>query len=310
MMNFIGKRKIVTAILLIFAMAAAWIYHYILDGSIPDASSYEFDIATIRDIADAPSDELPTAIRFEVITHTPAPYFAIRASGGWRTVTMVRPAFQVITPVGHYALESGMDFALAEQFDQSENFDEAAWTSTQDMLSRALGIMVTHEHPDHVGGVVRHSNPASLSDKLLLTTEQFAGLKNFTRNGETPEILSDYSPLELDKYKRIAPGIVMVRATGHTPGSVIYYVRLQNNKEFLFLGDIAYTINNVLEGVDRARFVRWRMVQPEDRRVIVDQLRALHDLSKTEPDIYFMPAHEGANLENLEAQGVLTRSFE
>jgi len=309
MLSFMRKRKIVSALIVLFLLMSAWIYHFVIDGSIPSTSTYEFDISEIRSLADAPVDALPTEIRFEVITHTPAPYFAIRAGGGFRRVTMVRPAFQIITPAGHYALESGMDFDLAEQFNQSENFDEAAWAATQDMVSGALGVMVTHEHPDHVGGVVRHNDPASLVDKLLLTAEQFSGLKNFTRDGKTPASLSNYSPLEPGKYHRIAPGIVMIRAGGHTPGSVIYYIRQQNDEEFLFIGDIAYTINNVLEGVDRARFVRWRMVQPEDRSIIVDQLRALHDLSKAEPTIYFMPAHEGANLDTLQAQGILTRSF-
>ena len=101
----------------------------------------------------------------------------------------------------------------------------------------------------------------------------------------------------------------MIRAQGHTPGSVMFYVRLQSDAEYLFVGDIAYTKSNIEDGVDRARFVRFLMVDPERREAIVNQLRVLHDLSKSEPQLYIVPAHAEELFTEFFANGVLIEGF-
>ncbi|MEL6876073.1 MAG: MBL fold metallo-hydrolase, partial [Pseudomonadota bacterium] len=162
-------------------------------------------------------------------------------------------------------------------------------------------IIVTHEHPDHVGGIVRHRNPSELADKLMLTSEQFEGMRRYTRTGQLPPEFDGVEPVALDRMTRVAPGIVMIRAAGHTPGSVILFVQLAGGKEYLFIGDIAYTGRNVTEGVDRTRLVRMLMVDPEDRGAVVNQLKAIHELSKAETELHIVPAH---------ADGVINRMID
>jgi len=288
---------------------SAAVYHFVFDGSIPDESDFILNLAEARTLAAAPANELPTAIHTEILSKTPAPYFALRAGGGFYRVFMARTVFQIMTPQGYYMIEAGMDKALAEMHKQADHFNPEVWGRIQDLLADAKGIMVTHEHPDHIGGIVRHRNPAKLADKLMLTKEQYDGLTRYTDGKTLPGGFRDYTPFSSDQMRRIAPGIVMIPARGHTAGSVIYYIKLASGDEYLFIGDIAYTESNVVDGVDRARFVRWLMVDPEDRDAVINQLGALHDLTKSEPSLTIIPAHADELLARLMSTGVIKEGF-
>ncbi|SIO09126.1 Glyoxylase, beta-lactamase superfamily II [Parasphingorhabdus marina DSM 22363] len=300
------KRLLLLAFVLILGGA---IYHYVLDGSLPGESNYPLDIAEIRTLAAAPEDQLPVEIRTEILAKTPVPAFAVRAGAGFGEALMNRNIFQIVTPDGHYALEAGMDQRLAEEYDQADGFDAQVWTRIQDVLSSAKGIMVTHEHLDHVGGIVRHRNPSELADKLILTREQFEGMLRYTLRGELPPEFDSNEPVKLERLVQVAPGIVMIPAAGHTPGSVMVFVKLASGQEYLFIGDIAYTEGNVTEGVDRTRLVRLLMVDPEDRGAVVHQLKAIHDLSRAEPDLHIVPAHADGVINRLIDEGQIRLGF-
>lgn len=300
------KRSIALAV--ITALFAA-VYYFVIDGSIPRESNYKLDIDAVRALADAPATELPTEIRTEILARTPAPYFTLRAGGGFGQALMTRSVFQIVTDQGHFVLEAGMDLPLAEEYRQHHGFDEQVWLNIQDLLSSSIGIIVTHEHPDHIGGIVRHRNPAGLDGKLYLTRIQYDGMARFADASGIPPALKDYQPIDLVAPTRIAPGIVMIPAAGHTPGSVIFYMKLRSGDEYLFIGDIGYTRSNIYDGVDRARFVRFLMVDPENRNAVVHQLRTLHDLTKSEPGIVIVPAHADELLSELMANGSLIEGF-
>ena len=43
------------------------------------------------------------------------------------------------------------------------------------------------------------------------------------------------------------PGIVLIKSPGHTPGHQMIYVRLADGQEFLFIGDIGWSLDNITE---------------------------------------------------------------
>lgn len=297
------------ALLLFVLLLGGAVYYFVLDGSLPKESSYDLNISEIRSLADAPDDQLPTEIRTEILATPAVPKFVLRAGAGFGQATMLRTVFQIVTPNGHYALEAGMDRALGEENDQVDGFNDEVWDRIQDMMTHARGIFVTHEHPDHIGGIVRHRNPGELAAKLILTKEQFDGLSNFTISGSLPPAFENVQTIAIERLHRIAPGIVMIKAAGHTPGSVIFYVKLSTGAEYLFIGDIAYTESNVVDGVDRTRFVRFLMVDPEDREAVVDQLKAIHELSKVEPELHIVPAHADLLITRMIDNGAMREGF-
>lgn len=301
--------KIGTGLLALALMLAGAAYYFVYDGSIPEQSNYVLDIDQVRDLAKARAEELPTEIRTEILARTPVPCFAIRAGGNFSEAIMARAVFQIVVPDGHYVLETGMDRSLAEEYDQAAGFDADVWARVQDILSGAKAIMVTHEHPDHIGGIARHRDPNKLAEKLILTPEQFKGLDKYLVDGRMPSGLKNYIPTKFSVMHRIAPGIVMIRAPGHTPGSIILFVKLRNGDEYLFIGDIAYTESNVVDGVDRSRVIRFLMVDKEDRDAVVNQLSTIHDLSKTEPDLKIVPAHADKLLTRMIDDVELQRGF-
>lgn len=292
----------------IAALAGGLLYYFVFDGAIPNKSNYAFDIDEIRRLGDAPADDLAYDIRLEVIARPGVPCFALRP-GCFGQAEMTRASFQIVTASGSYMLETGMDEDLAREYDQHEGFSEEAWTHTQTALSAAKGILTTHEHPDHMGGIVRHRDPASLADKLYLSREQFGALAGLTKTGILPDALRGVQPIDLSGPHRIAPGIVMIPAPGHTPGSVIFNVKLSYGAEMLFIGDIAYTLENVIKGLDRPRFVRFLMVSPKDRNAVIHQLKALHDLSIAQPDILIVPAHGEKLISLFLEEGVFAEGF-
>ena len=292
----------------IAAIAGAVIYHCVFDGAIPGKSNYAFDIDEIRRLGDAPADDLAYDIRLEIIARPIVPCFALRP-GCFGQAEMTRASFQIVTASGSYMLETGMDEDLARGYDQHVGFSEEVWENTQNALTAAKGILTTHEHPDHMGGVVRHRDPAALAEKLILTREQFGALAGLAKTGALPVALRNVEPINPAGPHRIAPGIVMIPAPGHTPGSVIFYVKMSYGAEMLFIGDIAYTLENVIKGLDRPRFVRFFMVSPEDRNAVIHQLKALHDLSITHPDILIVPAHDEKQISLFLEEGIFAEGF-
>ena len=55
------------------------------------------------------------------------------------------------------------------------------------------------------------------------------------------------APLEYEDYRAIAPGVVLIKAPGHSPGSQMIYVQRADGREFLFAGDIGWSLRNIEE---------------------------------------------------------------
>jgi glyoxylase-like metal-dependent hydrolase (beta-lactamase superfamily II) len=106
----------------------------------------------------------------------------------------------------------------------------------------------------------------------------------------------------------IAPGVVLIRAPGHTPGSQMVYVKREDGRELLFIGDIGWSLRNVETGKGRPRLLSQFMLN-EDRDAVFAELAILKALHEAEPNLLIVPGHDVATVDALIAQGAMTAQF-
>jgi glyoxylase-like metal-dependent hydrolase (beta-lactamase superfamily II) len=293
------------AILLTLALAAC--------ATAPSENTGGFaDIAAWRALV-ADDADLPREARVEIVKRDTVPFAAAHDGGAAdRPFVMARSAFQLCGAEGCAVIDAGYDAELARRGRPSavDTFDAAAWARVQNALSNARVVAVTHEHPDHIAGLVRHADPATVTDTLILTTAQHAGLAQYAPEGAPlSPALANHTPIALEAAQRIGPGLVMIPAAGHTPGSVMFYQRMANGREILFIGDIAWAMANVEENRSRPEATLARMVTPDDRVAVLAQIAALHAFHAANPEVVIVPSHDDALIARLVEEGVLAREF-
>lgn len=221
-----------------------------------------------------------------------------------------RTAFQVVYADGHVMVDAGMDQQVHRFFGRGveEPYDAAAARQVEDALLRARLIIVTHEHGDHVAGVIRSDRANDLAPKTTLTRLQAQTLITSPQMPEirlTPETAARYRVIDYDTYLPLAPGIVLIKAAGHTPGSQMVYVAVESGREYVLVGDAAWHMDSVR--LVRGKDAPW---VTEDRAAVLDQLRWLNELSRTEPRVLIVASHDEEQRVELIQKGMLGGRFE
>src|SRR6185295_11431257 len=148
-----------------------------------------------------------------------------------------------------------------------------------------------HEHPDHIGGLVGHPDIAMVMTHTKLTREQMDHPEKMGDLKWPPGIIENQEALDYDRYHAVAPGVVLIKAPGHTPGSQLVFVQRADGTEYLFLGDVAWTLRNVEIVRERARLVTSFFIH-EDHDAVMLQLAELHRIHQAEPNVHIIPGHD------------------
>jgi glyoxylase-like metal-dependent hydrolase (beta-lactamase superfamily II) len=284
--------------------------HHVLLGSgeVPALSTYALDLSRLRSTAGAPDAELPIEVRVEVIARSRVPRgFLVAGESLVARAELVTVAYQVVYPDQRSVIiDAGADQALFDAELPGTTVDADAHAAVQRALPFAEHVVVTHEHFDHLGGVARSPHFERIAPKVRLTTAQLDNTAETRRAGLTPQAASQLSPLQYAGHHRLAPGVVLVAAPGHTPGSQMVFVKLRDGRELLLLGDVAWHRDGI--ELPRARpWVASRFVLGEDREAVNHQLRALHELRRQ--PVHLVVAHDGEQLRALLRDGLLTAGF-
>jgi glyoxylase-like metal-dependent hydrolase (beta-lactamase superfamily II) len=215
-----------------------------------------------------------------------------------------RTAFQVVYPTGTVMIDSGMDQPVHRFFGFGR--EEPYWpernAAVQEALKQAKLIVVTHEHGDHVAGVIRSDSRKEIAAKTMLTREQMRTLLLYPQMPEirlTPEAARDYIVVDYESYLPVAPGLVLIKAPGHTPGHQMIYVRLESGSEYLFIGDVAWTLANVTQLKLRPAATMRRI--SEDATALGHQLRWIRQVMDQEK-LIVIPSHDDTLLLELAAK--------
>src|SRR5881628_755264 len=161
-----------------------------------------------------------------------------------------RTVFQVVYADGYVMVDSGMDQQVHNFFGRGvvEPYDAESAKQVERAVRGARAIIVTHEHGDHVAGVIHTPFANELASKTLLTRDQIQTLLKNPQMPEiklTPEMAGSYNVVDYEKYLPFGPGVVLIKAPGHTPGSQMIYVVLASGREYLFIGDTAWHMDGV-----------------------------------------------------------------
>ncbi len=301
------KRKalIVVAVLAVLAVPAYfWLFS---QSSVPDSGGYTIDLAKVRALADSLPGEKPRELRYEEIAMMTVPSTGIVAGSGWSEATMTFFAFQLLHGDRSSMIDTGMDKKTAEAT-TAKNFDDAAFARVSKAMAVADPIVFTHEHYDHLGAAVTSPDLKAMLPRLKVTKEQLSTPKKLEPLVFPQDALAGYAPLDYETLHAVAPGVVLIKAAGHTPGSQLVYVKRADGAELLFLGDVAWLHRNVKEVRTRARIVT--LLMGEDRDAVLLQLKELNRLAAAEPALQLVPGHDKPRIVELVAGGFLKAGFE
>jgi glyoxylase-like metal-dependent hydrolase (beta-lactamase superfamily II) len=221
-----------------------------------------------------------------------------------------RTAFQIVYPTGTVMIDSGMDIQVHRFFGRGveEPYFPDKEKEVNAALTKANAIVMTHEHGDHIAGVIHTPMMAELAPKTVLTRTQVDTLLHDPQMPEiklTPEQASHFIVIDYDKYYPFAPGMALIKAPGHTPGSQMIYVRLQSGREYIFAGDVAWHMDGVrtMTGKD-APWVK------ENTDEIAAELKWLNAIYRGEKNVVIVISHDEEQRLQYIKDGLLGDHFE
>jgi glyoxylase-like metal-dependent hydrolase (beta-lactamase superfamily II) len=265
----------------------------------------------VRLAATVTPGELATAINLAKVAESHRTYAAIIEDGSDDVFISARTAFQVLYPEGSVMLDSGMDEEVHKYYGFGR--DEPYWPDVNDevqaALRRAQLVIITHEHGDHIAGVIRSDYRDELAPKTILTKNQVRTLSFAAQIPQirlTPEQARDYLVVDYELILPVAPGIVLIKSPGHTPGHQMVYIRLSSGEEFLFIGDIGWSLDNITELKTRPAATAARI--KEDPQALMHQMTWIKQVMN-EDGIIVIPSHDDRLLKKYVEDGLLGESL-
>jgi glyoxylase-like metal-dependent hydrolase (beta-lactamase superfamily II) len=221
-----------------------------------------------------------------------------------------RTAYQIVYADGTVMVDTGMDLATHQFFGRGVEepyFPQSAARVAQALRS-ARAILVTHEHGDHIAGLMRSESFGELAPKTVLTRLQLQTLQNEPQIPElrpSPEMAARLRIVDYSDTMAFAPGIALIKAPGHTPGSQMVYVALQSGRELLLAGDVAWHMDGVR--LNTGKDAPWIKEPPE---LMAAELNWLNGLFRSEKNLSIVISHDEEQRREYIAQGILGDGFE
>jgi glyoxylase-like metal-dependent hydrolase (beta-lactamase superfamily II) len=266
------------------------------------------ELIAARGLVHAVPGDLPTSIAYiNIIDDTAAISDAVENAPKTR-VSSPDPVFQVKYAHSWIMVDAAMNREMATAPGNTGKFLDDQYTKMVAALRGAGLIVITHEHGDHIGTVAHSSVADELAPKTMLTRQQMESLLHRPKVTFTPfdsTQASRYIVIDYDRVLPIAPGVVLIKAPGHTPGAQVVYVKLASGREVILSGDVAWHrlgIETEKEKPDSSS-----KAMGEDRAAIAGELAWLHQAEQA--GVSVVVSHDGEQLKTFAKQGILTEGL-
>jgi len=271
---------------------------------------FEADLAEIRRLARLLPGPLPTAVNGVRVAASIRPNKFVIEGGDDSFVTMPRTAFQVVYPDCTVMIDSGLDQETHDSFstpDKREPYFPEQFAKLQQALNAARMIVLTHFHADHVAGVTHAANYDALAAKTFVCVTTAQCLLNTPHRPHlamTAEQVNQLNIFDYGQYYPVAPGIVLVKAHGHSADHQMVYIALQSGREILHSVDVGWVLENIRQIKGKA--APW---VKEDVSAVVGQLRWLNNVLRNEINVTLLVTHDDTLFTKLTESGGIGREL-
>ena len=284
------------SLLIILGLPAWWL---LFDNSIEPPPPKRLDIVQLRELAASLPGQAPHSVEVEHIASRRVPQTLFAAGSGLKLHAISAMAFQLPVKGGQpIVIESGLlqPQAEAEGFSR---YSFAAQARVNAAMADASLVLATHEHVDHLGGLVALAQRNPVLDRALLNRRQIDS-RNVPDAATWPSGLVPEPRLGDGDPQAVAPGVVVIPAPfSHTPGSQMIFVRLDDGREYLFTGDISPLSANWQQLRLRSRLLS-EHVSPSNRLEVHAWLQAIRNLKRQVPGLVIVPGHDPLPLASFE----------
>lgn len=251
------------------------------------------DLAAIRRLADLLPGPRPITVNGIRVAASIRPRRFVIEGGDDTPVTMPRTAFQVVYPDSTVMIDSGLDQETHDSFstpDKREPYFPEAFAKLQCALNGARMIVLTHFHADHVAGVTRASNYSELAAKTIVSAETARCLLTTPHRPHlvmSAEQVNRLNVIGYDQYHAVAPGMVLIKAHGHSADHQMVFIALQSGREILHSVDVGWVLANITD--IKCKAAPW---VKEDVPAVMGQLRWLNHVHLDEPNVTLLVTHD------------------
>jgi glyoxylase-like metal-dependent hydrolase (beta-lactamase superfamily II) len=277
-----------------------------------ETPAYPADLlGSLRTAAAAVPGALPIELRYITIAESHRPRRAVLENGTDEVYVQARAAFQIVYAGATLMVDAGMDEEVHRGFSMGtpEPYFSERNAALQAALKAASFVVITHEHGDHVAGVVRSNDREAIAAHTLLTKAQVETLTLAPQSPEirlTPEEAADYLVIDYALYYPVAPGVVLLKSPGHTPGHQMVYLRLANGREYLLSGDVTWAIDGIMSQTQRPSGTSERI--REDRAALAQQIDWLASIAAG-GEVIVVPSHDTEHFAALERRGLIIQGL-
>lgn len=305
-----------SAVLVLLATTVAWVSGATAaetDPLVPQAAQPYGDglLRQLRYAATTVPGALPTELRYITVAESHRPRRIVLDGGSDEPYVQARTAFQLVYDDSTVMIDAGMDEEVHRTFGMGavEPYWPERNAAVQAALEAASLIVITHEHGDHVAGVIRSPNRRAIAAHTVLTKAQVETLVLAPQSPQirlTPAQAAEYLVIDYALFHPVAPGVVLVKAPGHTPGHQMVFARLASGAEYLLSADVTWALDGIANMTQRPQTTSNRI--REDRGALELQIRWLKMLLNTS-GVVVVPSHDSVYLDDLEQRGLIVEGL-